>query len=206
GARLLGRDHVQDERHLPIRGNPRQIGGVVGDERVHVGDVRRRVERHERRLAVAGGAGRRRRKHQGQAGDDEGGWVPRAHGSVLSLVGSLFVPGIRGADRFWIGRQAPRMPAPPWYSRTVSTRWRRFRERKRTTLPGGGGAPARRNDPQSTRDVPGPASEPRNAARFTGSPSAPNCFFPDGPMKPIVARPKLRPAPRPISTTGRPLC
>ena len=52
---VLAGDDIHDERHAPVRRAAGEVGRVVADERVHVGEVGGGVERHQRRLAMAGG-------------------------------------------------------------------------------------------------------------------------------------------------------
>ena len=67
-ARLLPRDHVHDERDLPVGGLPIEVRLVVADEDVDVGDVGGRIERHQRRLAMAGAACRPGGEREADAG------------------------------------------------------------------------------------------------------------------------------------------
>ena len=52
--RTLAGNDVHDQRHAPVFRRTRQVGGVVADERVDVGDVRAGIQRHEQCLAMAG--------------------------------------------------------------------------------------------------------------------------------------------------------
>src|SRR5205814_8631147 len=54
-ARLLPRYDVHDERHFAVGKRPHQVGCVIAYEGVDVRNVGGRIERHQGRLAVAGG-------------------------------------------------------------------------------------------------------------------------------------------------------
>src|SRR5207245_3154370 len=128
-----------------ISGGSREVGRVVAHERVDVGDVGGRVERHEWSLTMARGAGRRCPESENQPGQGERAtaaarihaclrpFCPLARGDRTSVIAIRAVGGRRIDACDDLARGAP--PCYPASSATGDPVARRSSTRRHRTNP-----------------------------------------------------------------------